>query len=114
MEESVQDAFVLACVHFGELQDHPPSVGWHVNTAVNRLRSEVRKVRKRDKSSIPFDESINFDAGSLKDAIIDRWLDEEATSNKLAKIYAALSPLEQRVYRGNDDQSTTARSEHLK
>lgn len=97
VEESVQEAFVLAWIHYEKLQNHPSPIGWIATAATNRLRSEVRKVRKRDKVSTPFEEMDERNTDEFKQEAIDRWLDQEAASNNITLIYAVLSPLEQRV-----------------
>ena len=97
VEESVQEAFVLAWIYYDDLRNHPSPIGWIVSAATNRLRSEVRNVRKRDKASIPVEKMSESKTDDFTQAAIDRWLDREAASRNIEMIYAVLSPLEQRV-----------------
>lgn len=97
VEDCVQYAFQQAMIRIDEVAKYENPAGWLSVTARLRLKSEMRLIRKHNKI---LSEKV-YNNGEVNEQLtsqIDQWCRANEASEKLERILAILSDLEQTVY----------------
>lgn len=97
IEDCIQDAFVEAAAHYDDYKDYENPVGWIAITACNKLKSELRRESRKNKTFIDVDqEQLEQIAVSATD--IESLFDRQEIIAQLSRIYDVLTEREKLIF----------------
>ena len=97
IEDCIQDAFVKATSHYDDYKDYENPVGWIAITACNKLKSELRRENRRNRTFVDAAaERLEQIAASPSE--IDSIFDREELIEQLSQIYDLLTEKEKLIF----------------
>lgn len=97
IEDCIQDAFVKATSHYDDYKDYENPVGWITITACNRLKSELRREKRRNKNFVELEpEQLEQVAASSVD--VESLFDRQEILDHLSRIYDSLTDKEKLIF----------------
>lgn len=96
VEDCLQDAYERAIICYDDYKEYSNPAGWIATTAMNRLKSEMRKYRYREKLTQHNEEQDYEDmsADNTPEIVLDR----DEINQRLLSIYAKLTDKEKSVF----------------
>ena len=98
IEDCIQETFAKATANYHKLRKHENVMGWLVRTCGNELLMCMRQYARRRKH---FEGRVQMDvesAAANRDDL-ERWIRQHDAEDEIRRIYEALTPLEQGIFK---------------
>lgn len=97
IEDCIQDAFVKAASHYDEYKDYENPVGWIAITACNRLKSELRRERRRKRIFADLHPE-QLESMAVSENNVENFLKNQEIIDQLCRIYDMLTDKEKLIF----------------
>jgi len=98
-EDAAQEAFLLLVKRYHKIKNHSDLKGWLCAVAWNKLRENIRTTWTHEQVIDNFGKETIGDGVEAFENEIDQWLQSEAFSSEISKIYLTLTEIEKPIFK---------------